>query len=98
MRSLIAVTVATVFAAAAHDAAAVVNLEHGRAYEETFLLACSARHPDAECQCLLEAVETELGFDTFAEAIVRHGAGFLDMIPPTALDRARRSRRPSRLR
>jgi hypothetical protein len=58
-------------AALAHDP----NYEYWRDYEVAFLDWCNAEQPTA-CQCVMEAVEAQLGFEGFARLV---GAGVRTM-------------------
>jgi hypothetical protein len=78
-RCLSALGVATMLAAG--PASAAVNLEYGLEYEEAYLELCKIEHSERACVCSMEALETRVGFEVFAEEISRHRAAFLDRSP-----------------
>ncbi|MBL8702977.1 MAG: hypothetical protein JNK67_31630 [Alphaproteobacteria bacterium] len=57
----------------AATATAGVNVEHGMAYEETFLEACAEGATARTCRCVMERVEEKISFVAFAEEVDRHG-------------------------
>lgn len=55
---------------------APVSLEHGYEYEATFLRLCAEAFPGRDCQCGMELLQEEVGFQAFAEAVVRDADAF----------------------
>jgi hypothetical protein len=70
------------------SAGAEVNLEYGQEYEEAYLQFCTRGASASACTCSMEALETRVGFQHFAEEVDRHRDDFLEdsTLAPLATD------------
>lgn len=76
------VTAFSLLAAAALAAnPAVVSLEHGYEYEAAFLMLCTESFPGRDCQCGMERLQDEVGFQAFAEEVARRADAFFEESP-----------------
>lgn len=66
--------------ALATTAAVAANLEYAHDYEIAFLDACTANATTPACRCAMEAIQNEMTFQAFAEAVARNG-GDLSSVP-----------------
>lgn len=65
--------IATILAAGFASSATAVNLEYGHEYETAYLQQCEREHSERACRCSMEALQTRIGFEKFAEQVERHG-------------------------